>query len=285
MSRVFEALQQVNLGAGEEVPAEPYPIGDSSQLLSELGGEVMKLDAARQFVLPSTPATRLIARSEPHTLAAEKLRGLAARLRQARSPRACKRILIASAVRGDGKSMMSANLAITFASQGERTLLIDGDLHKPTLHPLLSISDRRGFSDWTESSASITDFLLREQRLPLWVLPAGNPVDQPLAKIQLPATKDLLEKLSSWFDWIVIDSPPMLPLADSGVWATMCDSILLVVREAVTPKKALLKTLDSIEKAKLFAVVLNDAYSNESKYYRQYYSGAVGQSSKVDITR
>jgi len=197
---------------------------------------------------------------------------LAARLRQTRSSRECKRILTASAVRADGKSMMSANLAITFASQGERTLLIDGDLHKPTLHPLLGIDSRRGLTDWTEDPSSITDYLVREQRMPLWVLPAGSPVDQPLAKVQLPATRELIGRLSTWFDWIIIDSPPMVPLADSNVWITMCDFVLLVVREGVTPKRALLKTLDSIERAKLFAVILNDAVSNESKYYKQYYA-------------
>jgi len=279
MSRVFEALQQLNLGASAELAPDADPIADPSPLLPAIVGEIMQLDAARQFVLSPVPTTRLVARLEPHTLAAEKLRGLAARLRQTRSPRGCKRILMASAVRGDGKSMMSANLAITLASQGERTLLIDGDLHKPTLHSLLGIRDRRGFTDWAEEQSSIANYLVREQRLPLWVLPAGKAVDQPLNSIQMLATRELLAKLSNGFDWIIIDSPPVVPLADSGVWSTMCDLVLLVVREGSTPKRALTKALDSIEKTKLFATILNDAISNESKYYRQYYAGRLNQAS------
>ena len=84
----------------------------------------------------------------------------------------------------------------------------------------------------------------------------------------------MLSKLGNWFDWVVIDSPPLVPLADSTVWSTMSDLLLLVVREGATPRKALVKAVDSVDKSKLCAVVLNDALSPESKYYRQYYVGS-----------
>lgn len=275
MSRVFEALQQLNAVETEDNPGARDAVAEASNLLGALAGEITQLEAAREFVIPIVPSARLVAISEPHTLAAEKLRGLAARFRQLRSRNHGNRILFASAVRGDGKSMMSANLAITLASQGERTLLIDGDLHKPTLHHLLGVRERRGLTDWTQQSASIGDYLFREQRLPLWFLPAGNAIDQPLTSIQSTATKELLSSMKNWFDWIVIDSPPVVPLADSTVWSTMSDWLLLVVREGATPKKALTKAIDAIDKSKLCAVILNDAVTAESKYYRQYYTGSM----------
>lgn len=281
MSRVFEALQQLSTGGLEDRSAEGDSIVESS-LLTALAGEVAQLDNVRLFSLPAIPASRLFAACEPHTLAAEKLRGLVARLRQMRSRRNAKRILIASAVRGDGKSMMSANLAVTLASQGERTLLIDGDLHKPTLHQLMGIRERHGFTDWCEQGTSIAEYMFREQRMPLWFLPAGSAVDQPITSIQSLATSELLSKLGNWFDWVVIDSPPLVPLADSTVWSTMSDLLLLVVREGATPRKALIKAVDALDKSKLCAVVLNDAMSPESKYYRQYYVGRSGATNDTD---
>lgn len=282
MSRVFEALQQLSTGGLEDGSAEGDSIVESSSLLTALAGEVAQFDNVRQFSLPAIPASRLFAAGEPHTLAAEKLRGLVAKLRQMRSRRNAKRILIASAVRGDGKSMMSANLAVTLASQGERTLLIDGDLHKPTLHQLMGIRERRGFADWCEQGTSIAEYMFREQRMPLWFLPAGSAVEQPITNIQSPATSELLSKLGNWFDWVVIDSPPLVPLADSTVWSTMSDLLVLVVREGATPRKALIKAVDAVDKSKLCAVVLNDAMSPESKYYRQYYVGRSGTTKDTD---
>lgn len=282
MSRVFEALQQLSTRELEEGSREHDSIVEPSNLLTALAGEVAQLDGAPQFSLPAIPASRLFAVCEPHTLAAEKLRGLVARLRQIRARRNAKRILIASAVRGDGKSMMSANLAVTLASQGERTLLLDGDLHKPTLHQLMGIRERRGFTDWGEQGGSIADYVFREQRMPLWFLPAGSAVDQPITNIQSPGTSELLSKLGNWFDWLVIDSPPLVPLADSTVWSTMSDLVVLVVREGATPRKALVKAVDAIDKSKLCAILLNDAMSPESKYYRQYYVGSAGDTEGGD---
>ena len=271
MSRVFEALQQLNAGAIGPA-TERDPLTDSPSVLAALGNDFAQFDSVREFRVPAVAGSRLVSLSEPHTLAAEKLRGLAASLRQMRARRNGNRLLMASAVRGDGKSMMSANLAITLATQGERTLLIDGDLHKPTLHHLLGVRERRGFTNWTDQKSSIADYLLRESSMPLWFLPAGDAVEQPLTKIQLPATSGLLSKLANSFEWIIVDSPPVMPLADSGVWSTMCDWVLLVVREGLTPKAALTKTVDAIDRTKLCATILNDAVSSESKYYRQYYT-------------
>lgn len=271
MSRVFEALQQLNAGAIDPA-SEPDPLTDSPSVLAALGTDFAEFDSVREFRVPAVSSSRLIALSEPHTLAAEKLRGLAAHLRKMGARRSGNRLLMASAVRGDGKSMMSANLAITLATQGERTLLIDGDLHKPTLHPLLGVRERRGFTNWTDQRSSLADYLWRESSMPLWFLPAGDAVDQPLTKIQLPATSGLLSKLANSFEWIIVDSPPVMPLADSGVWSSMCDWVLLVVREGFTPKAALAKTVDVIDRTKLCVTILNDAVSSESKYYRQYYT-------------
>ena len=273
MSRVFEALQQLNIEAGL-ADVDPDALLISLPVVAGPDPELAALRRVPQFSLRFRPESRLVALSEPNSLAAEKLRGLATRLRQAQTRRPMKKLLVTSAMGGDGKSVISANLAITLASRGQKTLLIDGDLHKPTLHKLLEIEGAEGFAQWAELNAPIADYLHREERMPLWFLPAGICTEQPLSRIESEGTDGLLKQLSDWFDWIVIDSPPLVPLTDSSVWAAMCDSVLLLVREGVTAKRTFMKAFESIDKSKLFGILLNDAGSSDTKYYAQYYSDA-----------
>jgi len=272
MSRIFEALQRANPELNRPTDLRDAPEG-LSQLVDTLSGEYARLEDVPRFIIPNSPERRLIAWSEPNSLAGENLRALSARLRTAQQRRSLKKILITSAIRGDGKSTVSANLAITLATHGERTLLIDGDLHKPTLSKSLGIDGDQGLATWHENREPIVGLLRRAESIPLWFLPAGLCRSQALNLIQSEKTAELLKDLSGCFSCIVIDSPPLVPLADAGVWATMSDSVVLVARQGFTPKKALLKAADSIDRSKLFGIVLNDAKAGEERYYKAYYSG------------
>jgi Mrp family chromosome partitioning ATPase len=108
--------------------------------------------------------------------------------------------------------------------------------------------------------------------LPLWFLPAGGTYEQPLAILQSPRFVEAFEQLSRQFDWIVVDSAPMVPTADVNIWSRLVDGTLLVVREGVAPVKALKKGLASLDNPKLVGVVFNDTSdldhaANYGKYY------------------
>lgn len=270
MSRIFEALQQANPELGRSLSEASESPDGLSQFSSVLIGEAPFMQEAPQFSLPIDSMMRLVAWTEPHSLAAENLRGLAARLRQAQQRKPLNRVLVTSSVKGDGKTTISTNLAITLAAHGEKTLLLDGDLHQHSLTTYLGIDDEQGLADWCERSEPLANLLRRVEGLPLWFLPAGICEDQPLKLLQSPRATELLKQLGNLFSWIVIDSPPLVPLTDGNVWATMSDAVLLVVRERLTPRRALVKALENVEKAKLFAMVMNDATPQEERYYREY---------------
>jgi len=273
MSRVFEALQRANPELNRPLDrCDESPEG-LSQFAAAITGELAALEDAPLFAIPETPEARLIAWTDPNSMASEKLRGLASKLRHAQQRKSVKKLLVTSAIRGDGKSAISANLAITLATHGEKTLLIDGDLHKPTLAKTLGVDGEQGFATWHENSGKITDLLYRAQGAPLWFLPAGICQEQPLTLIQSEKTAELLKELSGWFSWVVIDSPPLVPLADSSIWATMSDAVLLLARQGLTPKSAFLKSVAAIDRSKLFGVIMNDANATEERYYQAYYSG------------
>lgn len=272
MSRIFEALQQSN---PQMVPSRlegevPVP---GARLLAAISSEHLNLEDVATFDTPTSLEARLVAFAQPYSLTANKFKAMAARLRHRQQVRGLKKILVTSATCGDGKTTASANLAITLAAQDEKTLLIDGDLHQPALHKLLQVDNDRGFSDWQEDEP-ITKMLRRAKELPLWFLSAGSG-RHPLM-IQSAATPELLKQLSSLFSWIIIDSPPLVPLADSSIWNTLVDGVLLLVRQTATPKKILIKSLESFDKSKLLGLIVNDAIPSEEKYYRDYYSGSGG---------
>ena len=110
-----------------------------------------------------------------------------------------------------------------------------------------------------------------------WFLPAGRPPENPLELMQTGKLSSLLVQLTASFDWIIIDSPPLLPLADTSVWARFADGVLLVVREGKTEKRQLQRGLTALDRSKLLGVVVNGfSGTDHSNYYARYSSVAAG---------
>jgi len=119
----------------------------------------------------------------------------------------------------------------------------------------------------------VRDYMRRVEGIPLWLLPAGDGLEQPLEILQSERFTKLMTQIGEWFDCVVVDSPPLTPMADSGVWMNLVDGVLLVVRAGKTPKRLMEKTVDSVEKEKLLGIVVNAAAEvNQHHYY--YYSKA-----------
>ena len=214
--------------------------------------------------------SRLVSIEKEESLGAEKFRFLAVRLRQLRQTRPLKKVLITSTIPQEGKSTVAANLACTLARRRpQKTLLLEGDLRRPTLATRFGIGRVAGLSEWFHGEGSAMN-IYRLPSLGMWVLPAGHAVENPLELMQSGKLSPLMEQLSAWFDWIVIDSPPVLPLADTSVWARMADGILMVTRQGITQKRHLQRGLEAIEQKKLIGALLNcsQRFADNDYYYR-----------------
>ncbi len=256
-------------GVSDLRPAEvTRHLPDSPMENEQYSGELMEVD---QFVISSSSELRLVAINEPAGVGAERLRTLASRLKHAQQQYAIKKLLVTSAVPGEGKTLISANLAITLAMHRQKTLIIDGDLRGGSLGWLFNVEDHFGLSDWWETKGSIMTALCRTEQLPLWVLPAGKYHDGPLGILQSPDFVDLMAQLYAMFDWILIDTPPLTPFADAATLANLADAVLLVTRQGITPKKLLREALKSIDGSRIIATVLNEATVNDQQYYHRYY--------------
>jgi len=219
--------------------------------------------------------SRLVSVREEESLGAEKFRFLAVRLRQLRQNRPLKKILITSTIPQEGKSTIAANLACTLARRKQnKTLLLEGDLRRPSITHQFGIGKIPGLCDWLSGHTQDIN-IYKLGNLGLWLLPAGAAPENPLELMQSGKLPLLMQQLEGWFDWIIIDSPPVLPLADTSVWSRVSDGILLVTRKGITEKHQLQRGLEAIEKSKILGALVNSsANAAHSDYYQRYTSSA-----------
>jgi capsular exopolysaccharide synthesis family protein len=213
----------------------------------------------------------LVALTDAASVGAEKFRGLAVRLKNFQKRQQLRKLLITSSIKGEGKSVISANLAVTLARQAQRVLLVDCDLHQSGLRQVLGSQGELGLSDWSKQSDSVVGFLRRIEDVSLWYLSAGQETDNPVEIFQSAQFSKMLNQAGRWFDWVILDSPPLIPVADSSVLASQVDGTLLIVRRGTTPKPLLQEALKT-DGLKLLGVVANEWVNSGQPYYGQYYS-------------
>lgn len=279
MSRIFDALQRSQAeGAGFDFPsslaAEVPEVAEIAAALDRESNVFAKPDI-RQFqsiaIAPSSDS-HLVSLTDQASLGAEKFRFLGVRLRHLRQTRSLKRLLITSTVPEEGKTMVSANLAISLAQRRpQKVLLLEGDLRRPALSTRFGVPLLPGLSEYLQSGGDPVPNVYHLEKAGFWFLPAGRPPENPLELVQSEGLAELMDQLTEWFDWILIDSPPVVPLADTSVWMRSADGFLMVVREGKTQKRQLRRALQDLDQSKLLGLVLNGSNNADHKNYYQRY--------------
>ena len=227
-------------------------------------------------LVSASPESHLVALMDPNSLGAEKFRALVTRFDHLRKQRELRSFQVTSSVINEGKTLVAGNIAVTLAKySGSKTLLVEGDLHRPTLANLFGLSELRGLNHWwSGGDQELGKFIHRLNGLPLWFLPAGKSCDRPSDVLRSARFVKAFAQLAGQFEWIVVDSTPMLPIVDVNLWSRLVDGTLLVVREGVTPLKALKRGLQALDHPKLIGVVVNEATEfDQAGYAGQYYGG------------
>jgi protein-tyrosine kinase len=204
--------------------------------------------------------------------AAEQFRTLRSRLYQLRGKQASlKRLLVTSATSGEGKTFIGSNLARAIARQpGRRVLLVDGDLRRSRMHLALGAVATPGLAEFLRGDVDPLTLIQKGQEDGLYFLPAGGEVPDPNELLANGRLKKLFDLLAPIFDWIVIDSPPCLPVADATVIAEICDGALLVVRSGLAPLATVQRARLKFQERNIIGVVLNGA-NEASATYGSYY--------------
>ena len=235
-------------------------------------GRQLDLQAIEHVLCHDPPDPRLIW-GQDHRIAEEKYRLLAHRIGMKKRRGPNTKVLITSAIPGEGKTATAANLAIVLARNGRRVLLVDGDLREPGIPRVLGVPSRPGFSEVLEGKASLEQALRCIDPIGLYCLPAGQPHDNPVPLLEEAALKNTLAATEGVFEWVIIDSPPLNPFADAHCIASIADGVLLVVRWNVTPREELDHALSALKGMPLLGLVLNGHDEpRQAYYYSQYYS-------------
>jgi protein-tyrosine kinase len=217
---------------------------------------------------------KLIANPSLPSVAVEQYRRVAAILHHCQEDRGIRRVLVASALAEEGKTLTATNLALTLSeSYGRRVLLIDADLRRPAINQVLGLPQGKGLSEVLYTIEQ-TALPLQTVSPNLSVLPAGQPTSDPMAGLTSSRMAAILEEAAGAFDWIIVDSPPIGVLPDARLVGAMVDGALLVIRAGSTPFAAIKRAAESIGRERLLGVVLNrvaeSVASPEASYYRYY---------------
>jgi capsular exopolysaccharide synthesis family protein len=189
----------------------------------------------------------------------EQYRRLAAVLHDAQSTHRTQVVMIASAVAGEGKTLTAANIALTLSSSyRKRVLVIDADLRRPTMHKIFRIETSSGLTDGLDPKAN-KSIVVRQVAPRLTLLPAGRPIADPMAGLTSPRVRQLIEEARGTFDWIIIDTPPLVLLPDANLLTSLVDAALLVVKAESTPHAMVKRAMDAIGRSRLLGVVLNSS--------------------------
>lgn len=214
-------------------------------------------------VVPAGP-DRLIARSDPQHPASEAYRALRTSLTHAVTEETPRTVVVTSARAGEGKSTSAANLAVTLAQQGTRTLLVDADLRTGRLNALFGARPEPGFAEAllgrTPLSEAVLEVALDESEVPLYLLPSGAPPRNPAELLGSVRMQALVEEMRALYDVVIFDAPALSGLTDAAVLGKAVDATVLVVRPGMTDRDALEQALAQLRlsRAPVAGVLLND---------------------------
>jgi capsular exopolysaccharide synthesis family protein len=267
MSRIFDALRK-SQGEVEEPRTSP----ESPPKRSDEGLQSVAIERVQ---IP--PEGRVVVHSDPRSLGADRYRLLRARLLERTAKAKQKTLLVTSPVPEDGKSTMALNLATALAEQGKRSVLIlEADFFRPSLRRVLRVAPGPGLAECLQGNSDPLAALRRIEPLGWYFLPAGRAVSNPTELVQSARFSPLLAQLEARFEWILVDSPPMAPVADLLALRAQADGCLLVVRAGQTPRETVEEAVRQLGREYVLAVVLNGVEGldrQHSKYYGKYYGG------------
>lgn len=254
---VREMLESIKQG-----PATDTPMTDA------------QLSQCRQVRVGDGTTARVVLRQDDSSRAAlEAYRGLRTKLMRAQAKAGLKSIAITSSLPGEGKTLTTMNLGLCYAQlPQQRVLIIDGDLRTYGLTALLDHPGTMGLADVLAGTVTPDEAFVATNQKNLFVLPAGTVTSPPPEPFTGARWQEFIVRCSEQFSLVLIDTPPILPLADFELISAACDGVVMVVRARHGDREFLQKTASALDRKKLLGVVLNGSDTDEKQYYGYKYA-------------
>ena len=214
-------------------------------------------------------ARHLITKLNPRSPISEQFRTIRTNLQFTAVDDTLETMLVTSAGPSEGKSFTIANLAIVFAQQEKKVLLVDADMRKPTVHYTFRIDNRRGLSSVLVGEYELNEAAIKSDVPNLDILPSGPIPPNPSELLGSNKMRRLIDAAKDQYDLVIFDTPPVLAVTDAQLLANFVDGSLLVIRSKQTDQESAIKAKELLEpaKAKLLGAVLNDVQTSKDQYY------------------
>ncbi|TYR72638.1 CpsD/CapB family tyrosine-protein kinase [Rossellomorea vietnamensis] len=215
---------------------------------------------------------KLITKTSPRSPITEQYRTIRTNINFSAVDREIKTLMVTSAGPGEGKSTTAANLAVVFAQQGKKVLLVDGDMRKPTAHYTFGLNNTFGLTTVLTKQKSLQETRVESDVENLYLLTCGPVPPNPAELLSSNAMREFLAEAGSQFDLVIFDTPPVLTVTDGQVLANLCDSTVLVVSSGTTDREGAVKAKELLDSAsaKIVGVVLNNRKQEHTNYYYYY---------------
>jgi len=219
------------------------------------------------------PGRNLIAAINPKSPISEQYRTIRTNIQFSMVDKELKTLACTSATMSEGKSTTITNLAVTIARQGQKVLLVDADLRKPTIHKIMEVKNQHGLTNLLTKKKNSKEAILPAPKVKnLYILPSGPIPPNPAELLGSKAMEDLILKLSEKYDFILFDTPPVLAVTDAQVLGSFCDGVVLVLKSHTVDRKDLIKTKELLDKTNinLIGAIFNGVEPKEVDDYYYY---------------
>ena len=286
MSRVHDALRRAAQGGLVAPAAETVsPSAATSARVAAVASHTTDivptleglLDRIPEHHWTPSPESLLIDPTRPMEAPTEEFRSLRTRLNHMQSLSPIHTMVVTSASPAEGKSFTAMNLALAEAQlAGNRTIIADFDFRRPVVHTMLNVDRSPGVTDYLMGKVPLEAIIKRIANTNLYCMPAGSAVINPLELLNLREVKTLIDQLPLLFNWVILDTPPLLFAADANLLSTMTHGTVLVVRIGATTIDTVTRAMQSLCQNNVVGIVVNGARRGElySKYtyYHSYYT-------------
>lgn len=277
MSRVHEALRRAEQAGTLTAGTVALP---ASRIAAKGADSPMRVIFDQIKEVPFTPSeeSHLLDASRPHEAPTEEFRTLRTRLNHLQQLSPIHNIVVTSPSPAEGKSFAAVNLALAEAQlAGNPTLLADFDFRRPIVHNMFQLERSPGITDFLLGKAQLHEVIKKIAGTNLYVMPAGEAVINPLELLNLQEVRVMLDRLPQVFNWVILDSPPLLFAADANLLATMSHGTVLVVRIGATTIDSVTRAMQSLCQNNVLGIVVNGArrgelYSKYTYYHSYYYA-------------
>lgn len=216
---------------------------------------------------------KLVTITDPKSIVSEQFRTLRSNIKFAMKDKELCTLLITSASMGEGKSTIAANVAISFAQEGKKVLLVDADLRKPTVHYTFNRVISPGLTNFLMGRMDYRDIFKETRIKGLFLITCGPIPSNPSELLGSSSMDVFIEEIKSEFDIVIFDAPPVLSVADGQILSSKCDGTILIISSRATDKGNVVKAKEALQasNANIIGTILNNFKLEKGHYYYEYY--------------